>query len=336
MSGENFIYAPAAAIADQFRCRVPMKGTRQVFIVNGGVQGTKMPFSFKGEKGNKLDDILQVISVRTAESPLKIDFEDNILLEEQSSAKILLCSHTFSRDKFITNETINITLEEGADGDIVLMQNELNLASHNTVINIKMASSTTLKMVFITLHGGTINNDITVNLNGVHSHIDLSGLYLVDGEQLVENSINLYHRVPNCTSQQLFKGILDNNSTARFNGIINVAPDAQKTEAYQANHNLLLSNDAKIHTEPQLEIYADDVKCSHGATIGRLDLEELFYMRSRGISSKEAKVLQQMAFTYAVLEKISNNELRERMFSLVEKRLRGEFSDCKDCSKNCC
>lgn len=336
MLSENYIYAPAPAISNQFRCRVPMAGTRQLFLVNGTVQGTPVPFSFHCRKGEKMDDILQVIGVRTADSPLKISFENNIALEEGSSANILLCSHTFSMEKFITDESYKISVGEGASADILLMQNEHNEAVHNTFFEINMASSASLKMSFLTLHGGNIKNTVIVNLNGEHSTFDLSGLYLVDGNQKVENDITLYHRVPNCTSRQLFKGILDDSSQTRFTGIINVVPGAQKTEAYQANHNLLLNNNAKIYSQPQLEIYADDVKCSHGATNGRLNEEELFYMRSRGIPSHEAKLLQQLAFTYEILEKVSSDQLRERMLSLVEKRLRGEFSDCKNCSKNCC
>lgn len=336
MLSENYIYAPTPEIVNQFRCRVPMKGTRQLFLINGGVQGTNNPFSFKAGRGIKMEDILQVISVRTSDSPLDISFEDNIVLEKDSSAHILLCSHTFSLDKFVTHEKINISLEKGAVADILLMQNEHNGAVHHTIFDIEMAEGASLKMSFLTLHGGNIQNTVTANLNGEHAALDLSGLYLVDGKQKVENDITLYHRVPNCKSQQLFKGILDDSSITRFTGIINVVPDAQKTEAYQANHNLLLSNDAKIYSQPQLEIYADDVKCSHGATNGRLDEEELFYMRSRGIPVHEAKLLQQLAFAYEVLGKISNDELRERMLVLVEKRLRGEFSDCKNCSKNCC
>ena len=118
--------------------------------------------------------------------------------------------------------------------------------------------------------------------------------------------------------------------------MINVAKDAQKTEAYQANHNLLLSRKAKVYAQPQLEIYADDVKCSHGATSGRLDEMALFYMRSRGIGMHEAKLLQQLAFVYDVLEKINNETLRIRLQELVESRLRGEFGQCTNCSMNCC
>jgi Fe-S cluster assembly protein SufD len=115
-----------------------------------------------------------------------------------------------------------------------------------------------------------------------------------------------------------------------------VARDAQRTEAYQANHNLLLSRSAKAYAKPQLEIYADDVKCSHGATSGRLDENALFYMRSRGIGRAEARLLQQLAFVYDVLEEIDNEKLRKRLYDLVESRLRGEFGNCENCSMNCC
>ena len=152
----------------------------------------------------------------------------------------------------------------------------------------------------------------------------------------MDYDILLTHQVPHCHSNQVFKGILDNNGVAHFDGLIKVVPDAQKTEAYQANHNLLVSPTARAYTRPQLEIYADDVKCSHGATIGRLNPDELFYMRTRGIPVAEARLLQQVAFTNEVVEKISSPELRERMQVLVEKRLRGEFSRCQNCSKNCC
>lgn len=334
MIDTNYIYAPS--VAEEFECRVPMSGTRQLFLIDGGIQGTKKPFSLTVEKGKSLGEILQLISVRTEKSPLEISYENNIVFEENSSGKLLLCSHTFSLDSFITNETVNITLEKGANVGILFLQNEHNGAEHNAKLNIQMAEGSFLKIVFLTLHGGRIKNDISVSLNGEYAECDLSGLYLVDGKQEVRTNISLEHNSANCNSSQLFKGILDQNSVAHFSGIIHVVPDAQKTQALQANHNLILSGTAKIYTEPHLKIYADDVKCSHGATIGRLDEMELFYMRSRGISEKEAKLLQQTAFTHSVLEKISTPELRERMIVLTEKRLRGEFSDCKDCSKNCC
>lgn len=332
----NYIYAPESPVTEQFRCRVPMKGTRQLFVVNGGVQGTRTPLSISLDKGQVMEDILQVISVRAEGSPLELSYKNTLSFGEGSQAKILLCSHTFSLDKFVTEEEVDITLGDRAVVDIVVMQNEHNEAVHKAKFNITLGGESSLKISFLTLHGGNIDNNVVVNIEGENANIDLSGLYLVDGKQVVSNTVKMNHNVPNCTSSQLYKGILDDEAVAKFSGIIYVEQDAQKIDSYQANHNLLLSPNAKVHTEPQLEIYADDVKCSHGATIGRLDENELFYLRSRGIAAKEAKILQQMAFAYSVLEKVSNVDLRERMENLVEKRLRGEFSNCRDCSKNCC
>jgi len=333
---QNFIYAPETAVQREFRCRVPMKGTRQLFVVDGGVQGTGRPISISLKDGDVLPELLQVISVRTDDSPREISFSGEFRFGRNASGKILLCSHTFSHSDFDTHERVTIRLGEDSCADFTVMQNEHNHARHDTCYEVHIAAGASLKMNFVTLHGGLIRNDISVTLEGEHAECELNGLYLVDGEQKVENRIRLTHLVPECTSRQLFKGILDDRAFAGFDGLVNVVSGAQKTEAYQANHHLLLSNQARAWSEPQLEIYADDVKCSHGATNGRLDEDELFYLRSRGISLKEAGLLQQMAFAYEVLGKISNEELRERMISLTGQRLRGEFSDCRNCSKNCC
>lgn len=333
---QNFIYAPETAVQREFRCRVPMKGTRQLFVVDGGVQGTGRPISISLKDGDVLPELLQVISVRTDDAPQEISFGSDFRFGKNSSGKILLCSHTFSHSRFDTHEKVTICLGEGSCADFTLMQNEHSQARHDTCYEVHIAAGASLRMNFITLHGGVISNDISVSMEGEHSVCDLNGLYLVDGEQKVDNRIRLTHLVPECTSRQLFKGILDDRASARFAGLIDVVAGAQKTEAYQANHHLLLSNEARAWSEPQLEIYADDVKCSHGATNGRLDENGLFYLRSRGISLKEARLLQQMAFACEVLDKITTEELRGRMASLTGQRLRGEFSDCRNCSKNCC
>ena len=334
MKANNLIYAPA--LKQQFRCRVPLRDARQLFLVNGTVQGGGAPLAFRLEDGERQDKMLQLIAVRTAEGPQALAFEESFQFGRGAAGRIIHCSHTFSLDRFQTQERVKIALEEGAEAEFVVMQNEHNQAEHETAYEISLAAGASLRMVFLSLHGGVIRNRIGVSLLGRHASCDLSGLYLTDGEQEMDYDIRLTHAVPECRSNQLFKGVLDNRGVARFDGLIKVVPDAQMTEAYQANHNLLISDTARAFTRPQLEIYADDVKCSHGATIGRLDPDELFYMRTRGIPLAEARLLQQMAFAYEVLEKISSAELRERMQSLVEKRLRGEFSRCQNCSKNCC
>ena len=190
--------------------------------------------------------------------------------------------------------------------------------------DIRLAAGATLDLVFLSLHGGGLRNRIRVSLDGEKAVCNLGGLSVADGEERMDYDIVLTHQVPGCRSNQLFKSILSDRSQARFDGLIKVVPDAQQTEAYQANHNLLCSEEAKAETKPQLEIYADDVKCSHGATVGRLNPDELFYLRSRGIPYEEAQLLQQLAFVAEVLERISDRELREKMAEMVEKRLRGK------------
>ena len=153
-----------------------------------------------------------------------------------------------------------------------------------------------------------------------------------DKNQQVDNYTSIRHNKPNCHSTELFKYVLDDVSKGGFTGELYVARDAQKTQAYQTNKNILLNRTAKMRTKPQLEIYADDVKCSHGATIGQLDEKAMFYMRQRGISEKEARLLLMYAFTADVIENIRIDALKDRIKMLVEKRLRGELSKCEGCS----
>jgi Fe-S cluster assembly protein SufD len=258
------------------------------------------------------------------------------MLEENSRSSLLLCTHTLSMDNFKTEEVVNVDVKKNAEAKIVVMQNEHNNSAHKVNFRINVAQGGYLRITVVTLHGSSLENSFDVRLNGPDANCELNGVYLVDGEQIVDTNVYMHHLVPDCRSSQLFKGILDDKSRASFTGRIVVARDAQRTEAYQANHNLLLSRSAKAYAKPQLEIYADDVKCSHGATSGRLDENALFYMRSRGIGRAEARLLQQLAFVYDVLEEIDNEKLRKRLYDLVESRLRGEFGNCENCSMNCC
>lgn len=154
----------------------------------------------------------------------------------------------------------------------------------------------------------SVDLPVKIDLLGEHSQFEISGVYVCCGEEKVKLALELKHHVPMCNSRQLFKGIVGGKANVDFYGKIIVAQDAVKTEAYQENHNILMSDDAKVNTKPQLEIYADDVKCTHGATIGRLNEEEQFYMRSRGISLDEAKVLQMISFLHPTLDNVSEAE----------------------------
>lgn len=174
----------------------------------------------------------------------------------------------------------------------------------------------------IVMPGVDIEIPIYADLAGEGAEISLNGVYLCGSEEKVTFRTEVRHRVGGCISRQLFNGIAGGRSHAAFHGRIAVAPDAQKTEAYQSNHNILVSRDAKVDTKPQLEIYADDVKCSHGATIGSLNPDEQFYMRSRGISETEAKVLQMISFVAPVLTHIGDESLREEVAAEIERNIR--------------
>lgn len=177
-------------------------------------------------------------------------------------------------------------------------------------------------MVLVVCPGVSCDVKLDVTLSGEGAEANVYGVYVCGGGEKVNISVDMRHNVPHCNSRQLFKGMAGGSSRVDFYGKIIVAQDAQKTEAYQENHNLLLSDTAKVDTKPQLEIYADDVKCSHGATIGRLNEEEQFYMRSRGITLEDAKVLQMISFIAPVLEKIEAPEERESIAARLEASIR--------------
>ncbi|MBQ0044980.1 MAG: SufD family Fe-S cluster assembly protein [Bacteroidales bacterium] len=179
-----------------------------------------------------------------------------------------------------------------------------------------------LDMTIVVMPGVSCELPLAVELLGEGAQANLYGVYVCGTEEKVNISVNLSHKVGHCNSNQIFKGIAGGKSHVSFDGRIVVAPDAQKTEAYQSNHNILLSDDARVDTRPQLEIYADDVKCSHGATVGRLNEDEQFYMRSRGITLKEARTLQMISFVHPALQGIEDEDLRESLASEIEDAIR--------------
>lgn len=174
-----------------------------------------------------------------------------------------------------------------------------------------------LELTFVVLPGESRDIDVAIDLVGEGAEVSLKGLYLCGGDERVNFRILMHHRAPGCVSRQLFNGIAGGSARVTFEGRIIVAPDAQKTEAYQENHNIVLSDQAHAETMPQLEIYADDVKCSHGATVGRLDEEALFYMRTRGVPEKDAKVLQMLSFLSPVTPEDKRESVEKAVLQLV-------------------
>ena len=180
----------------------------------------------------------------------------------------------------------------------------------------QVAAGQVLNLQFTVLPGESRDVDVRIDLNGPGAEAHLKGLYLCKADEKVNFHIVMHHRAPGCRSTQLFNGIAGGTAQVRFDGTIIVAPDAQKTEAYQENHNIVLTDTARVETKPQLEIYSDDVKCSHGATVGSLNEDELFYMRSRGIPEAEAKTLQMLSFLSPVIPAGAEEEIEKAVRSL--------------------
>ena len=339
---KSYSYIPD--IKHKFMCRVPLEGIHQALLVDGVLQEQVGQLKQNEHVGTQwtvpsntiLEQPIQLISVRSPEHKEALRFSDEWVIEERAEAKLLVCDHTLSFDPFTTEQHTKIRVAQGARFELIVMQNEHNQSVHNSHFQIELERDSFFRCTFVTLHGGRLENRIELHLNAPGATCQANGLFLADGDQRINFYVTAHHNAPQCISNQLFKGILDDRAHALFEGVVKVAPGAQKTEAYQANHNLLLTRESKIVTRPQLEIYADDVKCSHGATVGRLDESALFYLRSRGISLKEARIMQQLAFLHDVLAQITIDPLRDRLLDLVERRLRGAFSQCGDCSMHCC
>jgi Fe-S cluster assembly protein SufD len=228
-----------------------------------------------------------------------------------------------------------IVLNENASLELYVLQNVNNEASIQREFKIRQLADSRLKIVVITFNGGDICNRYTVNLDGEGADTQIYGLYLIDKKQHVENYLKVNHNVPHCTSNEKFKGVLDDEATGIFNGHVYVAKDAQKTDAHQNNSNIILTPTAKINSQPFLEIYADDVKCSHGTSTGQLDQEAMFYMRQRGISKANARILLMYAFAAEVSNHIGNDMLHEHIDDMIKRRLRGELSSCETCVLRC-
>jgi Fe-S cluster assembly protein SufD len=286
-------------------------------------------------KNKKLDKPIQIIHLLLSDQDQMVQHRNLFVLEENSEAEVLICDHTLSTQEFLTNSVTEMYAGPNAMLDLTRVQNEHNGSIQLTNSFTHQEKDSRVSTNYITLHGGIVRNNVYVNMNDVGCENNALGLYLSDKNQHVDNFVYINHLKPNCVSNQLYKGILDDNATGAFNGKIHVWPDAQKTLAYQKNNNILLSDDAKMNSKPQLEIYADDVKCSHGSTMGQLDDEALFYLRSRGISEKESRHLLLYAFAHEVIAKIKLPALKERIDELVSKRLRGELSRCNNCKMNC-
>jgi len=266
---------------------------------------------------------------------LMLNTRNLIVLGKNSRLTFLHCDDSINHDDSFVNTLTEVHIGENASLDLYKLQNinDETALLNNSFFN--MERNSRLKVNVLTFNGGLIRNELHVNLNGEGAEADLKGLYLMDKQQHVDNQVYVNHNAPRCNSNELFKGILDEESKGVFNGYIYVARDSQKTNAYQRNNNILMTSSAKINTMPFLEIYADDVQCSHGATVGQIDNEAMFYLMQRGISFDDARMLLMFAFAAEITDNIRIETLKINIDDMVKKRLRGELSICDRCVLHC-
>lgn len=273
-----------------------------------------------------LEKPVQIINLLSSDDNLRITQRNLVVAEAGSQVKLVVCDQTLTSVSYLVNSVSEVYVGEDAVVDVYTIQNHNN---QSTVINsafYRQQRNSVLNTGTFSLHGGLIRNNLKVTFGGDHSETNVNGLSFTDKKQHIDNFIIIEHASPNCLSNQIYKNILDDESTGAFSGRIHVARDAQQTNAFQRNNNVLLSDKARMQTKPQLIIDADDVKCSHGATVGQIDEDALFFLRARGIGEKDARMMLMNAFAHEVVQKITIETLRERIDELIEKRLNGEIS----------
>jgi Fe-S cluster assembly protein SufD len=273
-------------------------------------------------KGVRIEAPLHLLFVSDAARPHTASFPRVLVIAEENSSATIIESYAGLKDVvYLTNAVVELALKEGARLTHYRIQNESNEAFHVTTTRADLGRNSSFDTTSITLGARLSRHDLSVIMDHEGAECWVDGLYLVGTGQHTDTHSVIDHKQPHCTSHQLYKGILDGKSRAVFNGKVFVRHGAQKTDAMQTNKNLLLSNEARVDTKPQLEIFADDVKCAHGAAIGQLDEDELFYLSSRGIHSDLARNLLTYGFAEEVIAKIKVESVKAQLDEAVLYRL---------------
>lgn len=282
-------------------------------------------------KDVKADRTIQVINILRSDVNLMLNRRILIVLEDGAELSMLFCDDSADDRKFLATQVIEAYVGNNA-------KLELNCLEETHLKNVRISNvyidqqkNSRVSHNIITLHNGVTRNKLDLTFSGEGSECFLNGCVVADKHQHVDNNTVINHSVGNCTSNQLYKYVLDDHAVGAFAGLVYVAKDAQKTLSHEVNQNLCASSTAHMYTQPMLEIYADDVQCNHGSTVGQLNDAALFYMQQRGIDKREAKLLLEFAFVNEVIDKMELVPLRDRLHHLVEKRFRGELDKCRGC-----
>ena len=278
-----------------------------------------------------VDRAIQVINILRSDVDMMVNRRVLIVVEEGAEAKLLFCDHAADDRNFLATQVIEAYVGRNASLDLYCLEETHAKNVRVSNLYIDQQADSRLNHNVITLHNGVTRNRVDLTLSGEGAECVLNGCVIADKEQHVDNNTVIDHKVEHCTSSQLYKYVLDEKAKGAFAGRVLVRHGAQKTSSEMRNQNICATREARMFTQPMLEIYADDVKCSHGSTVGQLNDAAMFYMQQRGISQKEAKLLLEFAFVNEVIDTIRLEPLRDRLHHLVEKRFRGELSKCEGC-----
>ena len=290
-------------------------------------------------KDVKVERAIQVINIlkatpRNAQrqvNDLMVNRRVLIVLEQGAELKMLFCDHAADDCNFLATQVIEAFVGDNARLDLYCLEETHYKNVRVSNVYIEQQRNSRVRHNVITLHNGITRNKLDLSLAGEGAECECFGCVIADKEQHVDNNTLITHNVPHCTSNELYKYVLDDKATGAFAGRVLVEHGAQKTSSQMTNQNLSASKTARMYTQPMLEICADDVKCAHGSTVGQLNDAALFYMQQRGISVKEAKLLLEFAFINEVIDQMELVPLRDRLHYLVEQRFRGQLSKCEGC-----
>jgi Fe-S cluster assembly protein SufD len=279
----------------------------------------------------KADKAIQVINILRSDVALMANRRVLIVVDEGAEATLLFCDHAADDLPFLTTQVVEVFMGERSSLQLYCLEETHYRNTRVSNVYIDQQANSRVNHNVITLHNGITRNRLDLTFSGEGAECQCFGCVIADKQQHVDNNTLIVHKVPHCTSNELYKYVLDDKAVGAFAGRVLVEHGAQQTTSQMTNQNLTATKEARMYTQPMLEIYADDVKCAHGSTVGQLNDAALFYMRQRGIPLKEAKVLLQNAFINEVIDHMQLEPLRDRLHYLVEKRFRGELNKCTGC-----
>ena len=282
-------------------------------------------------RGIRVEHPIQISNILKGEHDTMVSRRILIVMEEMAEADVIITDRAASQSRFLTNQVIEVVMKDGSHLSLYEIEETHLLCTRYGSVFVRQGRNSRLHHTSLTLFNGHTRNRLDVMLQGEGSEVTANGCVIADKMQRVDNNTLIDHQVPACQSSELYKYVLDDSAVGAFAGKVLVREGAQNTMSKETNANLCATSSARMYTQPMLEIYADDVQCSHGSTVGQMDEAALFYMRQRGIDEREARLLLKAAFITEVIETIPLESLRDRLHIVVDKRLRGELSKCEGC-----